>query len=199
MRDLAGKLGRRPYTTVGAVEKRVATLLRRHPARAYVGVSVTAGEAGPALHWGRQDDALAAAAALDGRYVLGTNAPGLTADAQLATSKQRDVPEKRYALLKGPLAVRPVFLHQQERILSLVCCTMVALLVFALLEWAARRVGERDSGTALLARFAELRVLVLHFHDGSRSRRVTGLDPFDAELLARLGWPPAARYNVVHP
>jgi transposase len=52
---------------------------------------------------------------------------------------------------------------------------------------------------ALLARFAELRVLVLSFHDGSRSRRVTGLDPFDAELLRVLGWPPATRYNVVHP
>jgi hypothetical protein len=33
--DLASKLGRRPYTTVAAVEKRVATLLRRHPARPY--------------------------------------------------------------------------------------------------------------------------------------------------------------------
>jgi transposase len=202
LRELAGKLGRRPYTTVAAVEKRVGTVLRRHPARAYLRVSVTAGaagEPGPALHWGRREDALAAAAALDGRYVLGTNDPTLTPDEQLATSKRRDVPEKRYALLKGPLAVRPVFLHQQERILSLVWCTMVALLVFALLEWATRRVGERDSGTILLTRFAELRVLVLHFHDGSRSRRVTGLDPFDAELLERLGWPPASRYNVVHP
>jgi hypothetical protein len=57
----------------------------------------------------------------------------------------------------------------------------------------------RAFGTAQLARFAELRVLVLHFRDGSRTRRVTGLDPFDAELLDRLGWPPATRYNVVHP
>jgi hypothetical protein len=95
--------------------------------------------------------------------------------------------------------VRPVFLHQEERILSLVFCTMVALLVFALLEWAARRVGEAASGTALLARFAELRVLVLCFRDGRRRRRVTGLDPFDAEVLHALGWPPATRYTVVHP
>ena len=33
-------------------------------------------------------------------------------------------PEKRYALLKGPLAVRPILLHKQERVLSLVCCTI---------------------------------------------------------------------------
>jgi hypothetical protein len=199
LRALAGKLGRRPYTTIAAVERRVAALLRRHPARASVTVTVAAGETGPALQWSRRDEALAAAAALDGRYVLGTNDPTLTADAQLATSKQRDVPEKRYALLKGPLAVRPVFLHKQERVLSLVCCTMIALLVFALLEWAARRIGEAASGTVLLARFAELRLLVLYFHDGSRSRRVTGLDPFDADLLRALGWPPATRYIVVHP
>ena len=199
LRDLAGKLGRRPYTTTVSIEKRIATLLHRHPARAYVAVAVTATVAGPALHWSRQEDVLAAVATLDGRYVLGTNDPTLSADAQLATSKQRDVPEKRYALLKGPLAVRPVFLHKQERILSLVGCTMVALLVFTLLQWAARRVGEPASGTRLLARFAELRVLILSFHDGSRSRRVTGLDPHDADLLRSLGWPPATRYNVVHP
>ncbi len=199
LRDLAGKLGRRPYTTTASVEKRVATLLRRHPARTYVRVTVTPGATHPEMHWCRQEDALAAAVALDGRYVLGTNDPTLSADAQLATSKQRDVPEKRYALLKGPLAVRPVFLHKQERILSLVGCTMMALLVFALLEWAARRVGEPASGTRLLARFAELRLLILYFHDGSRSRRVTGLDPPDADLLCRLGWPPVTRYNVVHP
>ena len=37
--------------------------------------------------------------------------------------------------------------------------------------WSGRppRAGERDSGTVLLARFAELRVLVLSFRDGSRS------------------------------
>jgi len=196
LRELAGKLGRRPYTTVAAVEKRVATLLRRHPARAYVSVAVTAG---PAVHWSRQEDALTAVATLDGRYVLGTNDPSLDATQQLATSKQRDVPEKRYALLKGPLAVRPIFLHKQQRILSLVFCTLVALLLFALLEWAARRVGEPASGTTLLARFAELRVLVLYFHDGSRSRLVTGLGWVEAELLRALGWPPASRYNVVHP
>ena len=193
LRDLAGKLGRRPYTTVATVEKRVATLLRRHPARPYVTVTVTPGETGPELHWERQEDVLAAAVALDGRYVLGTNDPTLDASAQLATSKQRDVPEKRYALLKGPLAVHPIFLHKQERIRSLVGCTMVALLVFALLEWAARRIGERASGTVLLARFAEVRLLILYFHDGSRSRRVTGVEFPEAELLRALGWPPTTR------
>ena len=41
--DLAGKLGRRPYTTPTTVEKRVATLLRRHPARSFLEVQVQGG------------------------------------------------------------------------------------------------------------------------------------------------------------
>jgi transposase len=197
--DLASKLGRRPYTTVAAVDKRVATLLRRHPARPYVRVTMASGEAGPTLSWSREETALAAAAALDGRYVLGTNDPTLSADEQLAVSKQRDVPEKRYATVKGPLAVRPVYLHKEERIVSLVFCTLVALLVFALLEWVARRAGVPQSGTVLLERFSEARLLVLGFADGSRLRRVLGLDPPEAALLQALGWPPGRRYTVVHP
>jgi hypothetical protein len=197
--DLASKLGRRPYTTSAAVERRVATLRRRHPARPYVTVTVASDAAGPTLSWRREEAALAAAAALDGRYVLGTNDRTLTADEQLATSKLRDVPEKRYATVKGPLAVRPVYLHKEERIVSLVFCTMVALLVFALLEWVARRAGVPQSGTVLLERFSEARLLVLGFADGSRLRRVLALDPPEAELLRALGWPPSTRYTVVHP
>jgi hypothetical protein len=95
------------------------------------------------------------------------------------------------------LAVRPVFLHKQERILSLVGCAMIALLVFALLGWAARHAGEDASGTVLLAGFADLHLPILCFHHGSR--RVTGLDPPAADLLRTLGWAPATRYNVMHP
>ncbi len=193
LQDLAGKLGRRPYTTVAAVERRVATLLRRHPARRFLVVRV--GESDPAhvpapgitLTWDRDAVALAAAAAVDGRYVLGTTAGELDAEAMLARSKWRDVPEKRYEVLKGPLAIRPVYLHQQPRILGLVFCTMVALLLFALLELLARRAGVAVSGPALLAACAPLGVLVLVFTDGSRLCRLMGLTPPLATVLAALG------------
>ncbi len=103
--DLAGKIGRRPYTTTAAVPKRVRTLLARHPARRFLEVVVRGGpeEDTPLrLLWVRQEEALATAAALAGRYVLGTTAPTLDATEILRLAKQRDVPEKRFALLKGP-------------------------------------------------------------------------------------------------
>ncbi|HEY8742755.1 MAG TPA: DUF4277 domain-containing protein [Chloroflexota bacterium] len=202
--DLAGKVGRRPYSTKATVERRLATILARQPARQFVTVHVEEGAdddapgAVPTLRlvWTRDADALAAASALDGRYVLGTNDPSLDPEQMLASAKRRDVPEKRFALVKGPLAVRPVYLHKQERIQALVCCTMVALLVFALLELLAHRAGFAASGHTMLAQFACLSVLILVLHDGSALRRVTGLAPPLAAILHALGFPPAARYAL---
>jgi transposase len=197
--DLAGKLNRRPYTTRAAVEKRLATILRRHPARRFLEVQVRGGDGAPlGLTWTHNEEAVAEAARVDGRYVLGTNDPALEADRMLAGSKRRDVPEKRYALLKGPLAVRPVYLHKEERIQALVFCTMVALLVFALLELLARRAGLGQSGQALLAEFAPLAVVVLVFADGSTLRRLSGLAPPLGAILQELRLPPAQRYVTTH-
>jgi transposase len=198
--DLAGKLNKRPYTTRPAVEKRLATILRRHPARPWLEVTVTGGDGAPlGLTWTRNEEALAEAARLDGRYVLGTNDPALDADQMLARSKRRDVPEKRYALIKGPLAVRPVYLHKEQRVHALVFCTMVALLVFALLELLAQRSGLSQSGQTLLAEFASVAVLVLVFADGSSLRRLSGLSPPLVAILQELGLPPAQRYVTCHP
>jgi len=195
--DLAGKIGRRPYTTIAAVQKRVRTLLARHPARRFLEVVARGGpeEDTPLrLLWVRQEEALATAAALDGRYVLGTTAPTLDATEILRLAKQCDVPEKRFALLKGPLAVRPLFVHKQERVLGLVWATMVALLLFALLELHARRAGLSVSGRTLLAQATPLSVVLLHLPDGTTLRRLANLGPSVADLLRRLGWPAAACY-----
>jgi hypothetical protein len=200
LQQLAGKLGRRPYTTLSAVHKRVTALLKGHPARRFVDVQISGGpgtEAPLTLTWTRSQALLAQATALDGRYVLGTNAPALDAAQMLERSKQRDVPEKRFALVKGPLAVRPVYVHKEERVLGLVFCTLVALLLFALLELALRRAGLPLSGQQFLAQCAPLAVVVLVLHDGSQLRHLTGLAPPLATLLQALGWPSAERY--VHP
>jgi uncharacterized membrane protein YobD (UPF0266 family) len=94
------------------------------------------------------------------------------------------------------LAIRPVYLHKEERIQALIFCTMVALLVFALLELLAHRAGFAASGHTLLTQFASLSVLILVLHDGSVLRRVTGLAPPLAAILHALGFPPANHYAL---
>jgi hypothetical protein len=182
------------------VAKRVATLLRRHPARAFLDVAIQGGtdDTPLQLSWTRREEALETAAERDGRYVLGTNKLTLDAEQMLARSKRRDVPEKRFALVKGPLAVRPIFLHKEERIRALVFCTMVALLVFALLELLAQRAALPPSGTRLIEQFAAVSILVLGFQDGSSLRRLTGLAPPLTTILDALGFPPAERYVTAH-
>lgn len=195
--QLADKLGRRPYTTTAAVHKRLTTLRTGHPARHLLTVTLTGGpetDQPLRLTWTRDAAALAQAAALDGRYVLGTNDPHLDAAQMLEQSKWRDVPEKRFALVKGPLAVRPVYVHKEERILGLVFCTMVALLLFALLELLLRRAGLPLSGQQFFTVCAPLSLVVLLLHDGTSLRQVTGLAPPVATLLQAQGWPAVPAY-----
>ena len=104
------------------------------------------------------------------------------------------VREKRFEVVKGPLAVRPVFLHKEERIRALVFCTMVALLLFALLELLVHRAGVPVSAPTVFQQFAPLAVLVLTFRDGTTLHRLTGLTPPLAALLQTLALPPPERY-----
>ena len=55
--------------------------------------------------------------------------------------KEQDVAEKRFTILKGPLQVHPLWLHKDERLVSLVLVVMIALLVYCLLE---HRHGKRN-------------------------------------------------------
>lgn len=103
-------------------------------------------------------------------------------------------PEKRFALVKGSLAVRPVYVHKEERILGLVFCTLVALLLFALLELLLRRAGLPFSGQQFFAACASLSLVILQLRDGSYLRQITGLPPPLAALLQAQKWPPVPSY-----
>lgn len=194
--DLAGKLNQRPYTKHETVEKRLKALLGHHPARPFLAVSLQDQEGTLVLTWQRREEAIAQAAELDGRYLLVTNDLTLDANTMLALSKRRDVPEKRFSTVKGPLQVRPVYVHKQERVLGLVFCTLVALLVYALLELECKRAAVPRSGTTLFQEFASLSVVVTRFPDGSVLRRQSALEPKQSALLEALGLPKDGYANL---
>jgi transposase len=76
---------------------------------------------------------------LDGRYCLVTNDRDLTADQLFAAYKRQHLIENRFRDWKGPLAVRPVFLHNNQRIAALVAIISLALLLYGLIERQVRR------------------------------------------------------------
>jgi transposase len=103
-------------------------------------VSVEArGRAKPKLHWQRNSALIAQLARTDGVYALATNLEGrFTATRVLKTYKQQNLVEQRHRDAKQTLRVRPIFLHNDDRIEALIGVVGLALTVFGLIEAEAR-------------------------------------------------------------
>jgi Domain of unknown function (DUF4277)/Transposase DDE domain len=132
-------LGGRYYKTRKQVDARVAHILTGQVTNL---ISVRTGtRAGkPWISWQRDTGAIAAASRLDGLYTLVTNLPDhsgqspLTALGVLKTYKDQWIVEQRHRDLKQTLKVRPVFLHNDDRIEALIAVIGIALLIFGLIE-----------------------------------------------------------------
>lgn len=127
------------YRTAKQVHERVAKILG--PAVSDL-LTVTVGErqGRPTLRVARDRAAIARARKLDGVYALATNLPGrLSATRILSTYKDQSLVELRHRDLKGSLRVRPIFLHNDDRIAALVSIVGLALLLYGLIETDLRR------------------------------------------------------------
>jgi hypothetical protein len=136
-------LGGRHYKTQQQVEAKLAKILGKNTAGL---LHATAGTAAskPTLTWHRDQQAITTTARLDGLYALATNLPDpndrpLTATDVLRVYKDQWIVEQRHRDLKQTLRVRPVFLHNDDRITALVAVIGIALLVFGLIEADLRR------------------------------------------------------------
>jgi Domain of unknown function (DUF4277)/Transposase DDE domain len=130
-------LGGRYYKTRKQVDARIAQILTGHVKDLMtVRTGTRAGK--PWITWARDQDAIAAASRLDGLYALATNLPGagapLTALDVLKIYKDQWIVEQRHRDLKQTLKVRPVFLHNDDRIHALIAVIGISLLIFGLIE-----------------------------------------------------------------
>ena len=132
-------LGGRHYKTRRQVDNRVARILGKKLERLLVVKTGTrAGK--PTLSYQRAQEAIAAAAATDGIYALATNLPGrLTAGRLLRLYKGQQIVERRHRDYKQTLKVRPIFLHNDDRIYALTSIVGIALLIFGLIETELRK------------------------------------------------------------
>lgn len=187
-------LNRGRYAHHDYVVERIASARRGNPAQRLVKVDLQGTDNDLHLKFRLDRDRLAAEEALDGRYAVGTNAMHLTADETLAIFKAQDGAEKQMRTMKGPLAVRPVFLHNDQRIEGLVFVSLVALLVRALLALQCQQAGLKASVDRVLAEFAPLSVVDLTLTDGTHIRQDSSLSEFQAQTMAALGVAPCERY-----
>jgi hypothetical protein len=132
-------LGGRYYKTRRQVDAKVAQILAG-PAAGLITVRTATKAGKPVISWHRDTGAIAAASRLDGLYALATNLPdhddgtALTARDVLKIYKDQWVAGQRHRDLKQTLRVRPVFLHNDDRIEALIAVIGIALLIFGLIE-----------------------------------------------------------------
>jgi hypothetical protein len=131
-------LGGRYYKTKQQVQRRVNQIVADN-INNLITVTVAARNGTPTLSFKRDHAAIDHAAATDGIYALATNQPGrLSAERVLRLYKDQQIVERRHRDLKQTLKVRPIFLHNDDRIHALVSIVGIALLIFGLIETQTR-------------------------------------------------------------
>jgi len=194
---------------LGAIQKRLN--VRRYKKKAYttdqigkaqrkytsvqklVDMQLTGEDARLSLSFSVNPERLELAKERDGRYMLGTNRP-LSEEEMLSHFKRQDRIEKRIWTIKDPIQVRPMFLHKQERIESLVFICMLALLAFSILEMLAKRADISMTGERILKQFQTSTVVYTIFKDGSCWKQVAPLTQFQSEFIQTLGLPDPGIY-----
>ncbi|MCA1698101.1 MAG: IS1634 family transposase [Actinobacteria bacterium] len=139
-------LGGRYYKTRRHVDARVAKILTG-PVEGLINVTTATRNGRPTLTFARDQDAINQAARTDGVYALATNLPGrLSANRVLELYKGQQIVERRHRDIKQTLKVRPIFLHNDDRIHALTSIVGLALLIFGLIETQARQAINDDDG-----------------------------------------------------
>ncbi len=131
-------LSGRHYKTRLQVERRVGQIIGVNIA-GLIDVTASTRHGKPTLTWQRNQDQIAATAEFDGIYALATNLPGrLSAGQVLRLYKDQQIVERRHRDIKQTLKVRPIFLHNDDRVYALLSIVGISLLIFGLIEAQTR-------------------------------------------------------------
>jgi transposase len=131
-------LGGRNYNTREQVERRVGQIIGVN-ITGLIDVTVSTRNGRLTVTWQRNLDAIATAASFDGIYALATNLPGrITAGQVLRLYKDQQIVERRHRDMKQTLKVRPIFLHNDDRVYALLSIVGISLLIFGLIEAQTR-------------------------------------------------------------
>ena len=154
------------------------------------------------LVWSFQEALVTADEADDGYSAVVTTVPtsSHSADVVFTMFREQNLVEHANRQFKGPIAVRPVFLHTPERVEALVFLLMIALTIYFLLQRAYRentpadapQTEHRTTAATLLKAFQNYALVITHKPVGrivSPSRLTTR----QREILQRLQFPSPAQ------
>ena len=144
-------MGGRYYKTREQIERRIGQILAAN-ITGLINVTLTTEDDKLTLTWQRNQPAIDRAESFDGIYALATNLPGpITAGQILRLYKDQQIVERRHRDLKQTLKVRPIFLHNDDRVHALLSIVGISLLIFGLIEARTRAaLGETQQLPGLL-------------------------------------------------
>lgn len=193
--DLKSKLNVRKYKKLKNVETRITTLRKQYKGSKYVISTLSVDEFGKiSLEYSIDQAIVSEEMLLDGKYILATSRKDLSPKEMIEIYKGRDISEKDFAILKGPLQIRPIFLHKDKRIESLIFIIMCALLVYSIIKM---EIAEKELGMSInkvMDEFKYLNVRYYEFVDGSRLRITGDLREFQESIITKLEFPVPADY-----
>ena len=192
------KLNQRRYKKACYVTEQIHNRLKKYPAaRALIQWQLTGEDGNLTLTFQIDEQALQTAQQLDGRYALVTNSD-LSADQILVAFKQQASVEHRFRILKDDLLIRPIHLQQDHRIRALVLLTMIALVIYSILEWHVRQhtPGRKRpwTGRTILEVFENLMVGLTRFADGTLLWHPPPLTDNQHVLWDAMGLPPLIQW-----
>jgi transposase len=205
-------LGGRYYKTQEQVQRRIGQIIGVN-ITGLIDATVTATEDKLTVTWQRNQDAIATAKSFDGIYALATNLPGpITAGQVLRLYKDQQIVERRHRDLKQTLKVRPIFLHNDDRVHALLSIVGISLLIFGLIEAQTRAAlgdtqqlpgllpegrAAKPTGRNILAAFQGLGLT--YTHTGIQLDRLTDTQQQILQLLGiQPPWPQQANLALTN-
>ena len=182
--QVKAEIGQPRLRTLKAVQRRANARLRAAKVGQLMSATAYTTASGQVdLRWQIDTYALWQAQQRDGRYLLVTNDWSLSHQQMFQLYRDKDGVEKRFHICKSDLQVSPVYLHQDQRIASMLMLNMLALLAYSLLERQLRQQGLQLTTRQLIKRLQLLSLIETHCHDGSCLRRLTPVDPATSLIL----------------
>ncbi len=188
LRELRAKLNKRQYRRKRYVQARLQTILKKNRFVKYLTISLRGETNKLSLLVWRNQHRVREDQKLDGKYIMVTNLKDKTAPELLKLYKSQSLIEWRIRTLKKHLKVRPLFLHRQERIKSLVFMTVIALMVYSLLDrMSQQKQNLKLTARTLLEAFQDLRVIQHRIKKAPPLAILEDLTPDQNEILKRFG------------
>jgi transposase len=140
--------------------------------------------------------------ASDGYSAIVTTAPKtqFSCDRLFTMFREQNLVEHANRQFKGPLAVRPIFLHTPERVEALLFVLMIALMIYFLIQRTYREhtdddapQAERRTTTATILKSFSNYTVLIHHHPHGREVQPTRLSARQRGYLSRLQFPSPAQ------